>query len=118
MDRIQAEMSNDEPENEELSKLIADNQLPFYAYVKNDHATSLIYLLDVFEADCLFAKCYSNSRPVINYLLHHRPSYVPSDSNFTSIAQTQSSNSDFMFSDIVNIPFDYHGKFLPFSALG
>jgi uncharacterized protein (UPF0297 family) len=96
---------------QELSEILKTNQLPFYACVKNDQTTSHIYLYDVFEADCLFTKCYNNSGPVVKYLLHQRPSYVTSDSNFTtSIAHTHSSYADFMFSDIVNIPYNYHGK--------
>ena len=96
----------------DLSDLLHENKLPYFAYVKNETSKSLVYLYEVFDADCLFAKCYSNSGPVINYLLHHRPSYVASESNFTtSVAPTQTSNVEFMFSDIVNIPYHYHGKF-------
>lgn len=102
---------------QELNDLIQSNQLPFYACVKNDQTSNLIYLYDAFEADCLFAKCYNNSRPVVNYLLHHRPSYAGSESNFTtSLAQTRSTFAEFMFSDIVNIPYHYHGLFELFSS--
>ena len=101
----------EDDDDKDLSDLLQENKLPFYSRVKNETSSKLVYLYEAFDADCLFAKCYSNSGPVINYLLHHRPSYAASESNLTStLAQTQTSNVEFMFTDIVNIPYHYHGN--------
>jgi hypothetical protein len=105
----------------QLDDLISEHKLPFFVYLNNGEITNKsneLYLHDIFEADCLFAKCYSNSLSVINYLLHHRPSYVPSESNLSSLVNTQTQqNPEFMFSDIVNIPYHYHGIKFYFSDL-
>ena len=102
----------------QLDDLILEHKPPFFAYLKNEDNTNKLnelYFYEIFEADCLFAKCYSNSLSVINYLLHHRPSYVPSESNLSSLVNSHShtqQNHEFMFSDIVNIPYDYNGIYI------
>jgi hypothetical protein len=107
----------------ELSELVFENKLPFYVYSKasnkngatDSSAESVdkqMYIYDVFETNCLIAKCYSNYFE--NYVLHHRPSYTPSESNPISTVANTKSEVKYMFNDIVTIPIEYKGNLLSY----
>lgn len=111
------ENTEEQGEEKELGDFIAENSLPCYAYVRNSHRNhenkdqddkfeEIVYLFKQFEASCFFAKRYSNMFET--YLLHHRPSYDPSDNNFT-ISSNINANIKQMFNDIVSIPYNYQG---------
>lgn len=97
-----------------LSEFLEDNELPCFCEVKigsdeNEFITEKekLYLYRQFENECILAKCYSNV--LQNFLLQQRPSYIPSNPNFT-LSTNQSLNLEYLFSDIVSIPIKYHGK--------
>jgi len=113
-------ISNDQ-DWKELSQLLYENKLPFYVYSKtndkinatdncSERVDKQIYIYDVFETNCLIAKCYSNYFE--NYVLHHRPSYTPSESNPISTTANTKSEVKYMFNDIVTIPIEYKGNLL------
>jgi len=115
---------NNDQDWKELSELVNENKLPFFVYSKmndkkcatensSEHVDKQIYIYDVFETNCLIAKCYSNYFE--NYVLHHRPSYTPSESNPISTVANTKSGVKYMFNDIVTIPIEYKGNlFLAF----
>ena len=105
----------------DLVTLINSHKLPFFAqYYPNDtnsdkksnnSSDEIIFLYKLFETKCLIAKCFSSI--LQNYLIHHRPSYVPSD-NTPQITINQKTNgtssSNYLFNDIVAIPYNYKGR--------
>lgn len=97
-------------EQGDLAWFLGKNKLPCYANVnasdENNTTRDLVYLYKEFKSNCLFAKSYSNL--LENYLLHQRPSYVPSEVDLT---YTQHSSASFrcLFSDLVTIPLNYPG---------
>jgi len=119
-----------------LELFLATNTLPCYAYVTRGPTTSKerdkekenylaaphpalishenieeIYLIDTFEADCIFARSYSTDFEKM--LMKQRNSFAHSDiddltfsSNYITLTQARKD----MISEDVSIPFGYHGK--------
>lgn len=120
----QSERLSDETANDlSLNQFLAKYPVPCFAQVTrpNQHR-EVIYLYKQFTSNCLLAKSYSNL--LENYLLHHRPSYVPSEAEFGAsggsandwgasverCAQNTLMSNKFVFNDIITIPFDYPGE--------
>lgn len=112
----------------DFSTLLKENKLPFFAYyfpisaydetalttaslVSKPNTQDIIFLYKVFESDCFFAKCFSQQHQ--SRLLHNRLSYVSSENptitNNTS-NPLSSNTAEFMFNDIVSIPYNYKGR--------
>jgi hypothetical protein len=107
----------------DLDGLIKDNKLPFFAYYSVNEKTDgdqpkpeiktdtedIIFLYKIFDAKCFFAKCFSQK--LQNFLLHHRPSYVSTDTPSLTVnkASINSAANNFIFSDVVAIPYNYKG---------
>jgi hypothetical protein len=127
-----------EESRDDLDGLIKENKLPFFAYysVNNQKPSSgggdgsqpkpqiksdtedIIFLYKIFDAKCFFAKCYSQK--LQSFLLHHRPSYVSTDTPSLTVnkASMNSAANSFIFSDVVAIPYNYKGTILfPFVDL-
>jgi hypothetical protein len=111
----------------DLDGLIKENKLPFFAYYSvketapeksqnqlnqqtKPDTEDIVFLYKIFDAKCFFTKCFSQK--LQNYLLHHRPSYVPTDTPPLTVAKPPPGTSDannFIFNDIVAIPYNYKG---------
>jgi hypothetical protein len=134
-------------EKVDLTTLIAKNNFPFFAYFYNSETVQshnnsnniinnqgadaslksnedIIFLYKSVDIKCILAKCYSSM--LQDYLIHHRPSYVPTDTFTpqTTLNQgtylTQNTNnttsSSFLFNDVIAVPYNYHGLFEIFSS--
>lgn len=134
-----------EPDEKNLKQFTSEQNLPCFAYVinhkstdskidenviNNKDGTSLInndveeitskqelYLLKIFESDCVFARCYSSN--LEDVLINQRTSFAQSDvdyftwtSNYLTLTQARKN----MISEEVVIPFGYQGLFEMFSA--
>ncbi|CAF0819430.1 unnamed protein product, partial [Brachionus calyciflorus] len=118
---VQEQEKNDR-EKLNLDEFVTKNQLPCFCEVNIadadidnvEYDQEELYLYRQFEIDCIFAKCYSNI--LETFLLHHRPSYVPSESELNLTINNQTSDMKYLFSDIISIPYNYHGLFEIFSS--
>lgn len=107
----------------DLADFLAANPVPCFANVLTAASSSsdtfasssadLVYFYKQFKCKCLFARSYSNL--LESYLLHQRPSYVPSETEFGGFDKTASIQTSTLkknlsaFSELVSIPFDYPG---------
>lgn len=93
----------------DLVDFLLENPVPCFANVTTLSSSSreLVYLYKEFTSKCFLAKSYSNM--LESYLLHHRPSYAPSEAEISERNQKTVTNDTFI-SDFVTIPFDYPGR--------